>query len=263
MFIKYTAGLLSLLLFSSVTLAQTRLIAITIDDLPFVGEQASLHLNMILDTLKRDQVPATGFVIAANVRPDDMEVLKKFREAGLGIGNHTWSHKNLAQLSLKNYLQDIDKADKTLAPVLSEPRYFRYPYLDTGAGEESKAIRQFLDAHQYRIAPVTVDSKDFVFNQLLLTVPESNRRAYMNVLLPCYLEFLWQQTLKVEEQSIQAQHPEQAQILLIHANLLNAYALGDIINLYQSHGYRFISLEDALKTPEERKATSMAWKDPG
>ncbi len=36
------------------------------------------------------------------------------------------------------------------------------------------------------------------------------------------------------------------QILLIHANLLNSLCLGDIINMYEEKGYKFISLEEAL-----------------
>lgn len=50
-----------------------------------------------------------------------------------------------------------------------------------------------------------------------------------------------------------AKNPEQSQILLIHANLLNAYVLPDIINLYKQNGYEFVSLENALKTPRKKE----------
>lgn len=65
---------------------------------------------------------------------------------------------------------------------------------------------------------------------------------------PFYLDFIWQQTLRAEEHNQFHQNPEQAQILLIHANLLNAYVLPDIINLYKQNGYEFVHLEEALKT---------------
>ena len=38
-------------------------------------------------------------------------------------------------------------------------------------------------------------------------------------------------------------------ILLIHANLLNSFVLGDIIEMYQKNGYKIIKLEDALTDP--------------
>lgn len=36
-------------------------------------------------------------------------------------------------------------------------------------------------------------------------------------------------------------------ILLIHANLINSLCLADIIEMYRSNGYKFITLQEALK----------------
>lgn len=74
------------------------------------------------------------------------------------------------------------------------------------------------------------------------------RRAYLAELKPFYLDFIWQQTIKAEENNEYNHNIRQAQILLIHANLLNAYVLPDIINLYKKNGYTFVNLQDALKT---------------
>ncbi|WP_234802514.1 polysaccharide deacetylase family protein [Legionella maceachernii] len=228
--------------------AQKREIAITIDDLPFVGESKNFHLDMILNSIKANEVPATGFIIAKEVGANNWQMLHKFREAGLGLGNHTFSHANLNRMNSDNYIQEIETADKILAPVLTEPKYFRYPYLAMSEGTKKNKVLDYLAAKNYQIAPITIDSRDFVFNQLLLGVQQNERRNFLNVLKPCYLNFIWQQTLKAEEHNRLAHKPDQAQILLIHANLLNAYLLPDIINLYKENGYTFISLKDALKT---------------
>ncbi|AAU26722.1 TPA: polysaccharide deacetylase family protein [Legionella pneumophila subsp. pneumophila] len=231
--------------------AQKKAIAITIDDLPFVGEYRNFHLNMMMNTMKDEKIPATGFIIAKEVRPDNWEILHKFREAGFGLGNHTFSHANLNKLKAKEYIQEIKEADSLLMPVLTEPKYFRYPYLAMSSGSKKNKILCYLEKHHYQVAPITIDSKDFVFNQRLLSVPELGRRAYLDELKPFYLDFIWQQTLKAEEHTQYHHNPDQAQILLIHANLLNAYVLPDIINLYKQNGYTFVSLEDALKTFKE------------
>jgi Zn-dependent protease with chaperone function len=102
---------------------------------------------------------------------------------------------------------------------------------------------------------VTTDSKDFVFNQMLLSVREQDRRDFLNVLKPCYLDFIWKQTLAVEENSRYSIHPDQPQILLIHANLLNAYVLPDLINLYKQNGFTFVSLQKALTASENTKTS--------
>lgn len=250
MFKKYILLALLLTTFTD-CFAQKRLIAITIDDLPFVGESKNFHLNMIIDAFKADSVPATGFVIAKEVTAKNLPTLRKFHDAGLGLGNHTTTHANLNRLSADAYIQEIAQADKILSPVLTEPKYFRYPYLVMGEGFKKERVMHYLSSKNYQIAPISIDSKDFVFNQLLLSVPENERRHFLTVLKPCYLDFIWQQTLKAEEHTRYIHKPDQPQILLIHANLLNAYVLPDIINLYKQNGFGFVSLEEALKTSDE------------
>ncbi|MBA2650030.1 MAG: polysaccharide deacetylase family protein [Legionella sp.] len=223
--------------------AGSKRVSITIDDLPFVGEYRNFHLKMIMDALKKQQVPATGFIIAREVRKDNWEMLQQFREEGFGLGNHTFSHANLNSMSAEDYIEDLRKADTLLKPVLTQPKYFRFPYLAMGMGKKKKRVLAYLNKKHYHIAPITIDSKDFVFNQRLLSIPELNRRSYLAELKPFYLEFIEQQTKLAEEKT-----KNQVQIVLIHANLLNAYVLPDIIQLYKNRGYTFISLEDALES---------------
>lgn len=244
---------LSLVLFFLIVIpqasfAQKKEIAITIDDLPFVGESKNFHLNMILDSVKANEVPVTGFIIAKEVNASNLPMLQKLHDAGIGLGNHTLSHANLNKLNSKAYIQEIASADKILSPVLTTPKYFRYPYMVMGKGAKKTEVMDYLSSQNYQVAPITIDSKDFMFNQLLLQVSQNERRHFLHILKRCYLDFIWQQTLKAEEQSRLARKPEQAQILLIHANLLNAYVLPDIIALYRQNGFNFVSLAEALKT---------------
>lgn len=251
LFIKNLALFLLFLLTASTCFSTSnpqKTIVITIDDLPFVGEYRNFHLNMMIETLSKEQVPATGFIIASEVRKDNWELLRKFRDAGLGLGNHTLTHANLNKLSTKESIREIQEADAILSPVLTEPKYFRYPYLAMSSGQKKEDILCFLAKKNYQVAPITVDSKDFVFNQRLFAVPEMGRRAYLDELKPFYLDFIWQQTLRAEEHNQYHHNPEQAQILLIHANLLNAYVLPDIIAMYKENGYTFVNLQNALKT---------------
>lgn len=238
---------------ANTSFAQKRFVALTIDDLPFVGEAKNFHLNMIIDALKSNEVPATGFIIAGEVSPDNWKILRKFRNAGLGLGNHTFSHLNLNKVDTEAYIEEIDAADKMLMPVLTEPKFFRYPYLAMSGGNKKETVLHYLSKKNYHVAPITIDSKDFIFNQLLLDVPQNQRRSFLEALKVAYIDFIWQQTLKAEEHDRYNHKPEQAQILLIHANLLNAYVLPDIINLYKQNGFTFVSLEEALNASEPSK----------
>lgn len=243
------------MLFSSLCCAQEREIAITIDDLPLVASMMNTPANQkrsidrftqIVQTFEKYKVPVVGFVIAGAIEKGQWSFLEQFRQAGFMLGNHTYSHYNLNQMSAEKYIADIERADKILAPIMSTPKYFRYPYLAEGNKNTKQKVFDYLKAHDYIIAPVTIDSKDFEFNARVYKVPFRSREKYIQKLKPQYLAYIWSQTLKAEKK---AKGQNGKQILLLHANTLNSYLLGDILEMYQKNGYKFISLTEALKNP--------------
>lgn len=242
-------------LFSSVCFADEKEIAITIDDLPLVAsrmnnpgnrQRSTERFTQIVQAFQKYKVPAIGFVIAGSIEKGQWDFLEQFRQAGFMLGNHTYSHYNLNQISAEKYLADVDRADKILTPIMTQPKYFRYPYLAEGNKEKKQEVYDYLKEHNYTIAPVTIDSKDFDFNEMLYKVPYRSRVNYIQKIKPRYLAYIWKQTLRAEKN---AKGKNTKQILLIHANLLNSYVLGDILEMYQKNGYKFISLTEALKNP--------------
>lgn len=244
-----------LLFFCNNGFCQTREIAITIDDLPLIAskmntpaneQRATERFNRLITILKDNKVPATGFVIAGAIEKGQWVFLERFREAGFMIGNHTYSHYNLNQMDAKKYIADIDRADQILTPLFTEPKYFRYPYLAQGRKKNKLEVLNYLAEHHYVIAPVTIDSKDFEFNEQLYRIPYRSREKNLNALKTRYLAYIWKQTLRAEKRAGDTQG---RQILLIHANLLNSLVLDDIIQMYKKNGYTFITLTEALKNP--------------
>jgi peptidoglycan/xylan/chitin deacetylase (PgdA/CDA1 family) len=246
---------LCITLFSSLCFAEEREIAITMDDLPLVAsrmntsgniQRSTERFNQIVETFQKYKVPVIGFVIAGAIEKGQWAFLEQFRKAGFMLGNHTYSHYDLDQVSAEKYINDIDRADKILAPILTSPKYFRYPYLAEGNKAKKQLVHDYLKKHDYVIAPVTIDSKDFDFNEMLYKVPYHSRADYIKKLKPRYLAYIWKQTVQSEKRT---NGKNTKQILLIHANLLNSYVLGDILEMYQKNGYKFISLTEALENP--------------
>ena len=260
--IVHFALFLSLLF--SVNVLYAKEIALTIDDLPFVGKirgdvgkyrREHKRFMTILQTLQQYQVPATGFVTAGSIEPGQWEWLTAFKQAGNIIGNHSYSHRSLSRLPADSYIDDVKKADEVLAPLLSSPKYYRYPYLAEGAGTPKyNVVRDYLFSHNYVVAPVTVDSKDFGTNFRFLAIPWQQRKQHLESFRQRYLNFIWSQTIKAEKEAEKKGNRPINVILFIHMNTLNAYFIEDIIKLYQKHGYRFISLPEALQDPYYAKA---------
>ncbi|WP_131794841.1 polysaccharide deacetylase family protein [Fluoribacter gormanii] len=256
MLLRWSAVTLLFCILNSPCFAEEKEIAITIDDLPFVGSGAATPASLkrtqarfmaIVKALVDNQVPATGFAIGGAIPKSEWDLLETFRNQGFALGNHTYTHKSLNSMSADKYIADIDHADTVLAPVMTEPKYFRYPYLAEGTGQKKQKVYDYLAAHQYTIAPVTIDSKDYEFNARFYKIPYRKRAQSLPEFKKRYLAYIWKQTLLAERRAKKVDGQPVKQILLIHANLLNSLCLEDIIELYRKNGYKFISLADALR----------------
>jgi peptidoglycan/xylan/chitin deacetylase (PgdA/CDA1 family) len=248
--------LLGLLMVSSSVFAAEKEIALTIDDLPFVGASRNSAYDLarkeerfmrMLDALNQQQVPAVGFVIAGAIAKGQWELLEAFQKGGYTLGNHTYSHLNLNTTSAQKYIDNVAKADKILTPLMTDTKYFRYPYLAEGKGEKEETVKAFLAENNYVIAPVTVDSKDYRFNNQLMRVYYKNRDNYTKTFKKTYLAYIWKQTERAEQKDVKTYGKPLPQILLIHANQLNSIVLNDIIEMYKNKGYKFVTLGEALK----------------
>ncbi|HEX8195601.1 MAG TPA: polysaccharide deacetylase family protein [Pyrinomonadaceae bacterium] len=263
---KLRFTLFFLVLISSVVsiIAQkaNRFVAVTIDDLPVVSKQKDLNVRQeitrkLLGHIKRAKVPAIGFVnegkLYANEKPVETEVdlLRQWLDAGLELGNHTRSHMNLHANSLEKYTEDILKGEivtkELLATKNKQIRYFRHPYLFTGLDLETKQkLGAFLAQHNYTIAPVTIDNADWIFARAYDNALEKNDKKLLKQIGAAYVPYLDAKMDYWERQSIKLFNREPKQILLLHANSIDADYFDDVAGMLRKRGYQFVTLENAL-----------------
>ena len=96
--------------------AEQARIALTFDDLPglslFADQPYVDYLNiMLLRGLKQHRLPAIGFVNESKLdlidRPRQIANLTRWLDAGMALGNHTFSHESPDQLGAACYVEDI------------------------------------------------------------------------------------------------------------------------------------------------------------
>ena len=104
--------------------AQPREVWITFDDGPH-----PVHTVKILDTLRRHKVQATFFWIGqcAEQHPD---IVRRAIDDGHYIGNHSYSHPFLTQLTRDEIRREIMRADEVLASYHQSIKLFRPPHGD-------------------------------------------------------------------------------------------------------------------------------------
>jgi peptidoglycan/xylan/chitin deacetylase (PgdA/CDA1 family) len=239
-----------------------RQVAITIDDLP-AGSANSLSAATInemttklLGTLRDQKVPAVGFVNEKKLYKtgevdERIKALRMWLDYGFELGNHTFSHASLNQVGLRAWEDEVVQGESVIRLLLAEHkmklRYFRHPYLDTGRDLQTRRQAEaFLVERGYRIAPVTLDAWDWMYAGVYEDAKKRGDTALEKKLADSYLSYSDTVFAYSEQLAKQTIGYEPKQILLLHANQLEADHIGDLLDVMRKRGYRFITLEDAL-----------------
>jgi peptidoglycan/xylan/chitin deacetylase (PgdA/CDA1 family) len=250
-------------------------IALTFDDLPALSilkDQAYIdYLNvMILRGLKRHHFPATGFVNEGKLdelqRDRQIANLQRWLDAGMDLGNHTFSHESPNALGADAYIADIVRGEPVTTALLQPHgrrlRWFRHPYLETGFPLSVKrAIDGWLTAHGYRIAPVTIDADDWEFAEPYDDAIARKDIARQRRIKAEYLTY----TARRIEWSIRSGRVlfgrDIAQVMLLHCTRLNADSIDDLAALLRRFRLRPVSLDRAMRDPAYRTPDIIADKD--
>lgn len=259
-----TRLIITFLLITSCSFAQQKMVAVTIDDLPFVriGTFADKVLIgrtvMLLDTLKKYQAPATGFVNLSKVYKGDkldsarFNLLRLWLTKGFDLGNHTFSHPDYNAVSYKEYIADIEKNEPLLNKILNENNksmvYFRHPFLHRGNNKaKADSLSEYLKNRHYIEAPVTIDNGEWIFAAAYDSVLKTNNSNVISAVGEQYISYMEAKLHYYEGQSQKLFGRNISQILLIHANSLNSDYMGKLLAMFVRNGYSFVSLHTALK----------------
>ena len=98
-------------------------IALTFDDGPNVN-----YTEKLLDGLKERGVHATFFLLGKQVEKSPELVEKMYKDGHL-IGNHSYEHVNLSNLSDEAAILQVDKTNEAIYKITGEyPEYIRPPF---------------------------------------------------------------------------------------------------------------------------------------
>ncbi len=190
------------------------------------------YTQQILDVLTKYKVPAVFFEVGRNLGTVDAngtvklapgaKVSSRIVEAGLALGNHSFSHPVLPKLAESGYTQEIEETNKLLASILkTEPTVFRPPY-----GATNDAILSLTQAKHLKSMIWNVDSLDWAD-----PVPAS-----------------------IEQRVLQEVQRTGHGIILFHdIHKRTLELLPDLIEKLQAQGYRFASWkENGISTGDTR-----------
>lgn len=246
-----------------------RTLVVTVDDLPGAEpgtDNATSDLKelqkinrTIPAILKARHVPAIGFVNewklqVAGERDARVALLENWLDAGLTLGNHTYSHPDFQKTPLPQFEDETIRGEVVTGALMSArgqtERYFRHPFLDTGPTPEAKtAFEAFLKDRGYVVAPVTLDCADWMFNDVLGQANEKRDKKLAAKAKKDYLAYMDTVFGYFEGMSRDLFGREIPQVLLLHDSELNVESLDALLTKIEQRGYRFVSLDEALADP--------------
>lgn len=198
------------------------------------------YTRQILDTLAYYHVPATFFLVGIQAENNIPLVKRIFRE-GHEIGNHTFTHPNMAEVSRKRALLEMD-ATRLLIECLTghSTIMFRAPYNADSDPEKSEEMVPVALARtrNYITIGESIDPEDWEKSDR----PDLNGDSIFNRVLNIY--------------NFHLSNNDSANIILLHDaggdRSATVEATGKIIRYFQAKGYQFVTVAGLLnKKPDD------------
>ncbi|MFD2863164.1 glycosyltransferase [Mucilaginibacter antarcticus] len=184
----------------------------------------------ILDILKKEKVPAAFFVVGSMVEKN-LQLFKRIYDEGYEIGNHTFFHPDISQVSIERVNLELNSTRKLIESVTGHSTIlFRPPF---NADAEPQTLEE------------------------VIPVAESRKQNYINIgesIDP------WDWEPGVTADSIVARTIRQANngsMVLLHdaggdSREATVQALPRIIHFFKTHGYEFTTIADIMdKTKDD------------
>ncbi len=187
----------------------------------------------ILDILKKKKVSGTFFMIGAAAQNNAGLVRRVYRE-GHEIGNHTWFHPDISEISNANVDFELNITERLFASILGvQPLYFRPPYSidqEPDTNDQAAPASRIQDLG-YVIVGDKIDTNDW---------DEHPRKTSQEI-----TESVFQQI-----ESMKTRPWVRGSIILLHDGggdrSVTVKALPVLIDALRAHGYKIVPVSELM-----------------
>jgi peptidoglycan/xylan/chitin deacetylase (PgdA/CDA1 family) len=244
-----------LLLFAAAPAAADKRIALTFDDVPrgrgafFTPDQRTIRL---IAGLHRAGVRQAAFyLVPGQIGHDDgiggEQRIEAYVAAGHVIADHSFTHPHLSELSVADYLANIDKAEAFLKGREGRRPWFRYPFLDEGQGDKAKvaAVRAALKARGLHNGYATVDGSDWYIEAMTADAVAAGKKIDMDGLRTLYVTTMVGAADFADSLALKTWHRQPAQVIVLHETDIAALFIPDLVAALRKDGWRIVTADEA------------------
>lgn len=238
---------------------QDKRIAITFDDTP---RQAGAFLDVekraaiLIEELRKAGVEQAAFFInpgQLSHRAYGLNDITAYAEAGHVLANHTSRHSNLTEVTIEEFIADLDEAALflELEEVQNTRPWFRFPYLNEGRRDAVKrdAIREALVERGLLNGYVTVDANDWLYERQTVIAAREGKEMDMEALRRLYVQVHVEAAEFNHELALRSVGYAPAHVLLLHETDLAAMFIGDLVEDLRVRGWTIITADEAYADP--------------
>lgn len=231
----------------------TNEISFTFDDAPrgdgqiYTGKERT---QKIIDVLAKEKIQAVFFVNPGKFSDDGrIARIKAYAAAGHLIANHTYSHPSIRKAPLKEYIEEIDRADKLIQQFSTFTKWFRYPFLHEGETIEARdGVRKFLTSSGYKNGYVTVDNYDYFIDDLVQQALAKNKKMNLDKACDMLVDLMWD-GIQFYDDIAKKYIGNVRHVLLMHENDIEALCLNRLIQHLREKKWKIVSPTYAFSDP--------------
>jgi peptidoglycan/xylan/chitin deacetylase (PgdA/CDA1 family) len=238
-------------------------VVITFDDLPLFGAyapppEAEQITSQLLGGFKRHHWKVTGFVnevqLEGGDRAERIGLLNRWLDAGMDLGNHSYSHLSLTKTPVEAYIADVVRGETVTKSLLAArgrtEHWYRHPYLETGSTLEiRRKFEDWLAAHGYRVAPVSMENSDWEFAEPYDQALAQGNLAEAAHIRSAYLTFTAAVIPWYRKAATGLLGREPSFVMLMHASRLNAASIDTLDAIFKANDLRPVTLDRAMRDP--------------
>lgn len=229
-------------------------IALTFDDAPFGSSRhydSEKRTNELIEKLKKHHVPSVLIFANACKKKDAAAVvrqLKKYRDNGHFIGNHTCSHPRLDDVGFSTFSKDAEKGDTLLAPLFAGQKFFRFPYLNESNDEKLRdQMRDWLKANRYRNGMVSIDNEDHIFSFKINQAKQLGKKIDYEKVKQLFLNHLLGAAEYYDELAVKSLGYSPKHVLLLHEMDATVMFIDSLIIALRQRGWTIIGVDKAYQ----------------
>lgn len=233
--------------------AQT--LALTFDDgfNPGTQPDAARWNAQLLTALRAHGIEAALFPsLARTGGSEGLALVAQWAQAGHPVGNHTASHRSLAdpEVSLDRFIADVQTADAALGKLPTFTAMLRFPYLKEGDTRAKRdGVRDWMARNGYRSAPVSIDASDWYYNIVHANHLKAGDAGKAERVKQHYIRHLLDRARYYDDLARKVLGRSPAHVMLLHTNQINAVALPEVIAALTAHGWTITSASSAFRDP--------------